>query len=164
MNLFKNEQVRKGQPNQIDKYVGGRIKLRRSALGLSQRTLADLIGVTFQQIQKYESGENRVSSSRLYDFCHVLDVSADFFFEGINDVQDENSPRMLKLNPARHFFVSDNIKTLDRDPMKREESVKLVDAYYKIRNREVAKQLFDWIIEMSEKEDATIADLKKKNM
>ena len=64
----------KGFPNPIDVHVGRRIRQRRTLLGMSQEKLAEAIGLTFQQVQKYERGSNRVSSSRLFDLTHVLDV------------------------------------------------------------------------------------------
>jgi ribosome-binding protein aMBF1 (putative translation factor) len=70
----------KGFPNPIDVHVGSRIRLRRTLLGLSQERLADALGLTFQQVQKYERGANRVSSSRLYDLARTLDVSLPYFF------------------------------------------------------------------------------------
>ena len=65
-----------------DKYVGNRVRTRRLALGLSQTKLADAVGVTFQQVQKYEKGRNRISASRLSQIAHTLQVSVSFFFEG----------------------------------------------------------------------------------
>ncbi len=73
------------EPHPIDVYVGGRMRLRRIQLGLSQGALASKIGVSFQAVQKYESGDIRISASRLYDVSQVLDVSPAFFFEGYPD-------------------------------------------------------------------------------
>lgn len=70
-------------PNEIDRYVGARIRFRRSLLKLSQEKLGDLLGVTFQQVQKYERGANRVGASRLYALAGVLDVSVEYFFKGL---------------------------------------------------------------------------------
>ena len=67
----------------IDRYVGDRVRTRRLKLGMSQTKLADAIGVTFQQVQKYENGKNRISSSRLSQIAHVLKVSIAYFFEGV---------------------------------------------------------------------------------
>lgn len=82
--LSKNKKCRgrmpDGRPNPIDIHVGKRIRLRRLALNLSQETLAELLGITFQQIQKYENGGNRISASRLWDCACVLDVPVQFFF------------------------------------------------------------------------------------
>lgn len=79
-------------PNPIDIHVGGRIKLRRQLLGLSQTTLAEALGLTFQQVQKYERGTNRVSASKLFTIAEILDVPVAFFFDGLGGVQGEASP------------------------------------------------------------------------
>ena len=72
-------------PNPIDLHVGGRIRARRKIIGVSQSTLADSLGLTFQQVQKYERGANRVSASKLYEIARKLQVSIAFFFEGLAD-------------------------------------------------------------------------------
>ena len=69
----------------VDDYVGGRIKERRVELGLSQTAVAVQLGLTFQQVQKYERGYNRVSASRLYDLSKILNVDIEYFFEGFRD-------------------------------------------------------------------------------
>ena len=69
----------------VDNYVGGRIKARRVEMGLSQTVVADQLGLTFQQVQKYERGYNRVSASRLYDLSKILSVDIAYFFEGFRD-------------------------------------------------------------------------------
>ena len=70
-----------GKPHPVDVHVGARVRLRRTLLGMTQTDLADALGLTFQQVQKYERGTNRISASRLYDMCRVLDVTVEFFFE-----------------------------------------------------------------------------------
>jgi transcriptional regulator with XRE-family HTH domain len=72
----------KKQPNPVDKHVGSRVRMRRLSLGMSQEKLADAIGLTFQQVQKYEKGTNRMGSSRLQQIADVLRVPVTFFFEG----------------------------------------------------------------------------------
>ncbi len=84
----------KGFPNPIDVHVGARIRLRRTLLGISQSTLAAMLGLTFQQVQKYEKGINRVSSSRLVDLANALDVSVPYFFEEMSaDVRGADASR-----------------------------------------------------------------------
>lgn len=68
-----------------DIHVGKQLKIRRNMLGISQQDLAESVGITFQQIQKYESGYNRISSSRLYQLAKILDCTVGYFFEGLND-------------------------------------------------------------------------------
>jgi len=73
----------------VDIHVGQRIRLRRILLNTTQQKLSDQVGVKFQQVQKYETGVNRVSASRLWDIAKVLDVPVSFFFEGL-DVQNQS--------------------------------------------------------------------------
>ena len=75
---------RTGKPNPVDIHVGSRVRLRRTLLGLSQEKLGEAVGLTFQQIQKYERGANRIGASRLYHLSRVLDVPVSFFFEGLD--------------------------------------------------------------------------------
>src|SRR5262245_8084214 len=70
-----------GVSDPVDVHVGSRVRLRRTLLGLSQERLGEAVGLTFQQIQKYERGANRIGASRMYDLAHVLDVPVSFFFE-----------------------------------------------------------------------------------
>jgi len=72
----------------VDRHVGQRIRARRKMIGLSQSTLADALGLTFQQVQKYENGANRVSASKLYETARCLDVPVSYFFEGLPDPSD----------------------------------------------------------------------------
>lgn len=72
-----------GGPNPIDRHVGARIRLRRKQVGLSEERLAEALGLTFQQVQKYERAANRVSASKLFEIARVLDVAPSFFYEGL---------------------------------------------------------------------------------
>jgi transcriptional regulator with XRE-family HTH domain len=128
---------RLGKPNPIDVHVGARVRLRRTLLGMSQEKLGEAIGLTFQQVQKYERGANRIGASRLYDLSRVLDVPVGFFFD---DMQ-----------PATAAYVSPEV-TLgpvdgehEPDPMAKRETLELVRAYYKINDSSVRKRLFDLI-------------------
>jgi transcriptional regulator with XRE-family HTH domain len=78
-------------PNATDKHVGARVRMRRMMLGMSQTTLAEGLGVTFQQVQKYERGTNRIGASRLQQIAHVLQVPVSFFFEGLPLPSDASS-------------------------------------------------------------------------
>jgi transcriptional regulator with XRE-family HTH domain len=108
------------EPHPIDVYVGGRMRLRRIQLGLSQGALASKIGVSFQAVQKYESGDIRISASRLYDVAQVLDVSPAFFFEGYPD-------GMVAKNLAGE--IAPGNETFDR-----REIMSLIRGYYGIRD------------------------------
>ena len=130
-------------PNPIDIHVGKRVKLRRNILHITQQQLGEMLGLTFQQIQKYEKGGNRIGASRLWDISKVLGVPVGFFYEEIDDETDAQSPRPK--NDDEEY-----LKELTNDPMQREETLKLVRAYYKIHNRTLAKNILN-VIETASK-------------
>lgn len=138
-----------GQPNPIDVHVGNRIRLRRTLLGLSQEKLASLLGLTFQQVQKYERGMNRVGASRLWDIGKVLEVPVGFFYEDMDKSVANQSPRMFSLPDSAPECLAEDDAEFDVDPMNLQETIELVKAYYKIPNRKAAKHMFDLIIAMS---------------
>ena len=78
----------KKAPNPIDKHVGSRVRMRRMMLAMSQEKLGDALGLTFQQVQKYEKGTNRIGASRLQQIANILQVPVSFFFEGAPDLGD----------------------------------------------------------------------------
>src|SRR5256714_12611645 len=88
--------ARKRSPNAIDIHVGSRIRLRRTLLGMSQEKLGEAIGLTFQQVQKYERGANRIGSSRLFDLARVLDVPVSYFFEEMTAETAARTPSRIK--------------------------------------------------------------------
>src|SRR5437899_12651933 len=85
--------ARQKSPNPIDRHVGSRLRMRRMMLDMSQTALADALGITFQQVQKYEKGTNRISAGRLQQVCHTLQVPIAFFFDGSPRVPDALSSR-----------------------------------------------------------------------
>ena len=125
-----------GKPNPVDVHVGSRVRLRRTLLGLSQEKLGEAIGLTFQQVQKYERGANRIGASRLYDLSKVLDVHVGYFFEDMSDQVAARSPRQIQGTVQEH-------DTYEPDPMAKRETLELVRAYYKIGDPQVRKRLFD---------------------
>ena len=127
-------------PNPIDAHVGKRLRLRRNILRITQQELAEMLGLTFQQVQKYEKGGNRISASRLWDISQILGVSIDFFFEDIDEQTALKSPR-----PKDKDYLAE----FTDDPMQREETLQLVRAYYKIHNRDLADYLFKMIQTLS---------------
>lgn len=138
-----------GEPNPIDVHVGNRIRLRRTLLGLSQEKLASLLGLTFQQVQKYERGMNRVGASRLWDIGKVLEVPIGFFYEDMDKEVANQSPRMFSIPDSMPTELAEENENVDLDPMHRQETIELVKAYYKIGNRKAAKHMFDLIVAMS---------------
>lgn len=85
-----------GTPNKIDVFVGNRIKQKRRELNLSQQQLAQKLHISFQQLQKYESGQNRISASRLWDISQTLNEPISYFFENIDEKLARQSPRLLQ--------------------------------------------------------------------
>ncbi|MBF0354722.1 MAG: helix-turn-helix domain-containing protein [Alphaproteobacteria bacterium] len=126
-----------GKPNPIDVHVGNRVRLRRTLLGMSQEKLAEALGLTFQQVQKYERGANRVGASRLYDLSVVLGVPVSYFYESMAEECASASPRKIlgmSEDPAADF---------EHDPMTKRETLELVRAYYRVTNPAVRRRLFE---------------------
>ena len=124
-----------GMPHPVDVHVGRRVRTRRTLLGMSQTALGQAIGLTFQQIQKYERGTNRIGSSRLFDLCKALDVPITFFFEDM-------PPAVASSSSALGVGIAEESSHYKLDPMAKRESQELVRAYYKISNPNVRKRLF----------------------
>ncbi|MSO92043.1 MAG: XRE family transcriptional regulator [Rhodospirillales bacterium] len=133
----KFERLPPGVPNPVDIHVGARVRLRRTLLGMSQEKLGDSVGLTFQQIQKYERGANRIGASRIYEFCRILDVPVAYFFEDMPDVLRTREGRM------RVGLQDQDQKDLEPDPMAKRETLELVRAYYRIASPRVRKRLFE---------------------
>jgi transcriptional regulator with XRE-family HTH domain len=123
-----------GKPNPIDVHVGHRLRLRRTLLGLSQQKVGDALGLTFQQVQKYERGANRIGASRLWDLSGVLDCPISFFFD---EMSDENTDDQNRGAPGEHG------DSPDKDPMNRRETLELVRAYYRITGDQVRKRIYE---------------------
>jgi transcriptional regulator with XRE-family HTH domain len=125
----------------VDIFVGKKIKSRRSLLGLSQNSLGQEIGVTFQQVQKYERGVNRVSCSRLYDFSKVLKVPITFFFEGFQ-ADNEDKRFSFAENDSNSNFVKEDV-------FESKETSTLLREYYKITDASKRKHILEIIKAMS---------------
>lgn len=133
----KFERLPPGVANPVDIHVGARVRLRRTLLGMSQEKLGDSVGLTFQQIQKYERGANRIGASRIYEFSRILDVPVSYFFEDMPDVLKSREGRM------RVGLQDQDQKDLEPDPMAKRETLELVRAYYRIASPRVRKRLFE---------------------
>ncbi|NQU55588.1 MAG: helix-turn-helix transcriptional regulator [Rhodospirillales bacterium] len=125
-----------GTPRAVDIHVGQRLRLRRTLLGISQEKLGAAVNLTFQQIQKYERGANRVSASRLFEFSQVLDVSISYFFDDMNAKTIATRGRRMIPKPGE-------ASEPESDPLARRETLELVRAYYKIIDPKVRKGLFN---------------------
>lgn len=120
-------------PNAIDFHVGNRIRLQRALRGMSQTTLADGIGVTFQQVQKYEKGTNRVGSSRLQAIANILGVPVAFFFEeGPGIPSSSQEPQADTGREIAQFLISD-------------EGLSLNSAFMKIQDSKIRRNLVDLV-------------------
>ena len=122
-------------PKPVDVHVGSRVRLRRTLLGLSQEGLGNAVGLTFQQIQKYERGANRIASSRLYQFSQVLDVPVSFFFDDMPEAAGGNSGGLSEDAPSADEYGH----------LIKRETLELVRAYYKITNPDVRKRVFELV-------------------
>ena len=128
------------KPNPIDVHVGRRLRLRRTLLGMSQERLGQLLGLTFQQIQKYERGVNRIGSSRLYELGQILDVPVSFFFDDMPDGEEAHelfAPGLAE-EPAEFAFDEARESRFDK-----RETLELVRAYNRIADPVVRKRLFE---------------------
>jgi len=141
--------TRGGGPDPIDIHVGKRIKLRRTLLHISQEQLAGDIGVTFQQVQKYESGHNRVSASRLFDISRVLNCPIAYFFE---DIGPETTD--VRTTPAARSpdDLAEEVSDIDADPMQRTETLELVRAYWRLHNADLRKNVLELLSNISKRE------------
>lgn len=119
-------------PDPVDIHVGGRVRLRRTLLGMSQEKLGSALGLTFQQIQKYERGTNRIGSSRLYQLSRVLDVPVSFFFDDMPGA-------------APQGFAEAGQASFDQEQLSKRETLELVRAYYRIGDPTVRARLFDLV-------------------
>lgn len=125
--------VNKKQPNPIDIHVGGRVRLRRMMQSMSQEKLGESLGITFQQIQKYEKGTNRIGASRLQNIASVLQVPVSFFFEDAPGVSTESG--FAESRPAA--FVTDFLSS--------SEGLQLNKAFLRIKDAKVRRRLVDLI-------------------
>ena len=123
----------KKKPNPIDVHVGSRIRLRRNMLGLSQEKLGESLGITFQQIQKYEKGTNRVGASRLQAISAILNVPVSFFFEVAPGSSNQAG------------FAEDNEATYVVDFLNSNEGVQLTRAFTKISDPKVRRKIIDLV-------------------
>ena len=124
----------RGRAEAVDVHVGNRVRLRRMTLGMSQKKLGEALGLTFQQVQKYERGANRIGASRLHRISEVLDVPVNYFFEDI-------SPFYAQKRGKTGLFEAQ--AEYDYDPMQKRETQELVRFYFKITDPKVRRRVFE---------------------
>ncbi len=129
----KRTSVSKEGPNPMDIHVGQRLRLRREVLGITQKGLAEALGLTFQQVQKYERGTNRVSASRLHDLSVIFKVDANFFFEDFNMDDPARVYGHSDTNQADYTWLEEE----SGDLMQRRETIKLVQTYYAVQDQKL---------------------------
>jgi transcriptional regulator with XRE-family HTH domain len=133
----------KKAPNPIDKHVGSRVRMRRMMLSMSQEKLGDALGLTFQQVQKYEKGTNRIGASRLQQISHILQVPVAFFFEGAPNLSASHGDGMKEApSPA---YVSDFLAT--------SEGLALTKAFMRIKEAKLRRRIVDLVEEIAGEKD-----------
>ena len=129
----------KKQANPIDIQVGNRVRIRRMLIGMSQERLGDLLGLTFQQVQKYEKGVNRIGAGRLFEMARILNVPVDFFYEGVNAHTGQAGAADGESAPVMEFVSSG-------------EGLQLSLAFMKIKDAKVRKRVLDLVKSLAEEE------------
>ena len=137
------------RPVDVDAHVGSRVRMRRTLLGVTQEQLGNAVGLTFQQIQKYESGANRIGASRLFEFSQILGVPVSFFFDDMSDDDADRSTQEAPLDFDEQDFD-------DGDPMSRRESLELAQAYYQIRDPKIRKRLLELVRSVGSLEEEAV--------
>lgn len=122
-------------PNPVDIHVGSRVRLRRTLLGMSQEKLGAALGLTFQQVQKYERGTNRIGSSRLYQLGRILEVPVSFFFDDMPSETVASAPAAPEAEA----------EVFDQEDLSKRETLELVRAYYRINDPAVRKRVFELV-------------------
>ena len=125
-------------PNPIDKHVGARVRMRRLMVGMSQGKLGEALDVTFQQVQKYEKGSNRIGASRLQQLARVLEVPPAYFFEGAPNYEHQVSGFA---EPEGHSYVVDFLST--------NEGLQLNRAFAAIKDPKVRKKILDLVLSLA---------------
>jgi len=141
---FYGNSVVSTKPNPIDVHVGGRLRLRRMLLGMSQGTLGDKMGLTFQQVQKYEKGANRIGASRLYHIAQILDVPVQFFFDEVPLAPGQPETGNGFREPGAGNFVYEFIQT--------REGLELIRAFVGIQDPKVRKRMVDLVRTLSDED------------
>jgi transcriptional regulator with XRE-family HTH domain len=132
----------KKAPNPIDKHVGSRVRMRRMMLSMSQEKLGGALGLTFQQVQKYEKGTNRIGASRLQQIAHILQVPVAFFFEGAPTFHPYGDPASEAPSPS---YVSDFLATSD--------GLALTKAFMEIKEPKLRRRIVDLVEEIAGRKD-----------
>lgn len=128
-------------PHPVDTHVGKRLRLRRTLLGLSQEAVGSAIGVTFQQVQKYERGINRMGASRLYDFSKLLNIPVSYFFEGFQGAEGQKTATGM----------AEESSEFEHDISTSREMMELTRAFNTIKDPQVRKRVLELVKSLTEK-------------
>jgi transcriptional regulator with XRE-family HTH domain len=139
MRTMKKKRASKGTADPIDRYVGSRVRVRRLGLGMSQTTLGQAIGVTFQQVQKYENGANRVGASNLYKMARALGVGVEFFYDGMPKGAAKGKGTGTRGRRARPSVE------IEGDPSRSREIITLMHNYARIAHPRLQKRVFELV-------------------
>ena len=127
-------------PNPIDVHVGSRVRMRRMLVGMSQEKLGDSLGLTFQQVQKYEKGANRIGASRLFQIARVLGVPVSFFYEGLTGDGEGNEVGQAEIDQS----------VFELDMLSSSEGIQLNSAFFSIRDPKVRKKVLELVKALGE--------------
>lgn len=138
-------------PNPVDVYVGQKVRSRRNLIGITQENLAEAAGITFQQVQKYEKGRNRLSASRLYQFSRVLEVPVSYFFEGFSasDFQVGIQGGFAENEQEAYSAESPDDKQDYKNILESKETIELIRSYYAIEDEKLRKDFLKMLKQMS---------------
>ena len=137
---------KKGRPNLVDEHVGEKLRTLRALLGYSQESLADAIGLTSQQVQKYEYGTNRISAGRLFQFSKLLKVPINYFFDDVGD-----RVKYARKSAIAGFADNDQSPFLSEgDLMSKKETLDLVKIYYSVENAKLRRDMFKLLKSMAD--------------
>ena len=140
--MARRRTIKDDGPDPIDKFVGSRVRARRVGLRISQTKLGDAIGVTFQQVQKYENGTNRIGASNLFKISKTLSVEVAFFFEGL-DADEEAAKELAGLSEGSQT-------KFDVDPMSSREAIELMHNYFRVKDENIKKKLSQLVKTMAQ--------------
>jgi len=142
---MRRRTIKDDGPDPIDRYVGSRVRARRVGIRLSQTKLGEAIGVTFQQVQKYENGTNRIGASNLFKIAKTLGVDVAYFFEGVQEIADS----MMSDSPE---VPMTGIK---EDPLTSRDAIELMHNYYRVKDANVRKRLAQFVKTLAHSTDET---------
>lgn len=141
---YQRHNISETGPNPVDIHVGHKLRARRILMGMTQQEMAEATSITFQQVQKYETGKNRTSASRLFQFARLLETSIDYFYEGLtlSDSKIGIQPGFADNKQAAYTAADDDI-------MNQKETIDLVKAYYSIKDEKLRKDFLKMLKQMS---------------